>query len=193
MELLLGPITELVVASCYIKSTCHGPLFSQWPLVEHLLAELGALTCYFPTGQGTGGGGRCLLLPKPREVPERPRSPADCSLTPSISEPIGSRNERMEGGMPRVPLPGAEVCWRKDRLPIPVFLSFPCGSAGKESACNAGDPGLTPGSGRTTGEGIGYPLQYSWASLVAQLVKNLPAMQETWVQSLLIPVILPPS
>ena len=52
---------------------------------------------------------------------------------------------------------------------------------GKESACNAEDPGLIPGLGRSTGEGIGYPLQYSWASLVAQLVKNLPAMQETWV------------
>ena len=56
--------------------------------------------------------------------------------------------------------------------------------AGKESACNAGDPGSIPGSGRSTGEGIGYPLQYSWAFLVAQLIKNLPAMQETWVQSL---------
>ena len=58
------------------------------------------------------------------------------------------------------------------------------GSNGKESACNAGDPSSNPGSGRSTGEGIGYPLQYSWASLVAQLVKNLPAMRETWVQSL---------
>ena len=57
-------------------------------------------------------------------------------------------------------------------------------SAGKESACNVGDPGLIPGLGRSAGEGIGYLLQYSWASLVAQLVKNLPAMQETWVQSL---------
>ena len=61
---------------------------------------------------------------------------------------------------------------------------FPDGSVGKETACNAGDPGSIPGSGRSTGEGIGYPLQYSWASLVAQLVKNLPAMWETWVQSL---------
>ena len=43
---------------------------------------------------------------------------------------------------------------------------------------------LIPGSGRCAGEGISYPLHYSWASLVAQLVKNLPAMQETWVQSL---------
>ena len=53
----------------------------------------------------------------------------------------------------------------------------------KESAFNAGDPGSIPGLGRSTGEGIGYPLQYSWASLVAQLVKNPPAMEETWVQS----------
>ena len=49
---------------------------------------------------------------------------------------------------------------------------------------HAGDPGLIPGSGRSVGERIGYPLQYSWASLVAQLVKNPYAMQETWVHSL---------
>ena len=61
---------------------------------------------------------------------------------------------------------------------------FPRISVGKESACNAGDPGSTLGLGRSPGEGIGYPLHYSWASLVAQLVKNLPAMRETWVQSL---------
>ena len=57
-------------------------------------------------------------------------------------------------------------------------------SVGKESACNAGDPGSIPGSGRSPGEGIGYPLQYSWVSLVVQLVKNTPAMWEAWVQSL---------
>ena len=57
-------------------------------------------------------------------------------------------------------------------------------SVGNESACNAGDPGLIPGSGRSPGEGIGYPLQYSWASLVAQMVKNLPVMWKTWVWSL---------
>ena len=64
-----------------------------------------------------------------------------------------------------------------------IYLSrgFPSSSAGKESTCNAGDPGLIPGSGRCPGEGIGNPLQYSSASLVAQLVKNQPAMQETWV------------
>ena len=58
---------------------------------------------------------------------------------------------------------------------------FPDSSVGKESTCNAGDAGSIPGLGRSTGEEIGYLLQYSWASLVAQLVKNPPAMQETWV------------
>ena len=60
-------------------------------------------------------------------------------------------------------------------------LGFPDSSAGKESACNAGDPSSIPGSGRSAGEGIGYPLQYSQASLVAQLVKNLAAMWKTWL------------
>ena len=63
-------------------------------------------------------------------------------------------------------------------------MGFPSSSAGKKSACNAGDPSSTPGSRRSPGEGIGYPLQYSWASLVVQTVKNLLAMQETWVQSM---------
>ena len=61
------------------------------------------------------------------------------------------------------------------------YEGFPGSSVDKESACNAGDPGSIPGSGRSPGEGIGYPLQYSWASLVTQLVKNPLAMQETWV------------
>ena len=58
---------------------------------------------------------------------------------------------------------------------------FPGSSVGKESACNAGDPSSIPGSGRSSGVGKRYPLQYSWASLVAQLVKSPPAMRETWV------------
>ena len=61
---------------------------------------------------------------------------------------------------------------------------FPDSSVGKESACNAGDPSSIPGSVRYPGEGIGYPLQDSWASLVTQLVKNPSAMQETPVQFL---------
>jgi len=64
------------------------------------------------------------------------------------------------------------------------FKVFHGSSAGKESAYHAGDPGSILGLGRSAGEGIGYPLQYSWAYLVAQTVKNLPAVRETWVQSL---------
>ena len=64
-------------------------------------------------------------------------------------------------------------------------MGFPDSSVGKKkSTYNAGDPSSIPGSGRSPGEGIGYPLQYSWTFLVAQLVKNLPAMQETWAQSM---------
>ena len=59
------------------------------------------------------------------------------------------------------------------------YRDFLDSSVGKESACNSGDSGLIPGSGRSAREGIGYPLQYSWASLAVQLVKNLPPMQET--------------
>ena len=64
------------------------------------------------------------------------------------------------------------------------MLGFPDSSVGKESACNAGDPSLIPGSESSPGEGIRYPLQYSWASLVVQMVKNPLAMRGTWVQSL---------
>ena len=82
--------------------------------------------------------------------------------------------------------------WCKINVGIPrefpgtpvVRRSFPSSSAGKESSCNAGDPSSIPESGRSHGEQIGYPLQYSWASLVAQMPKNLPAMWETWVWSL---------
>ena len=65
-----------------------------------------------------------------------------------------------------------------------IKLGFLDSSVGKESACNKGDPGKFPELGRSSGEGIGYPLQYSWASLVVQLVKNPPAMWETCVRSL---------
>ena len=65
-----------------------------------------------------------------------------------------------------------------------ICKGFPGSSVGKEFACNAADTSLIPRSGGSTGEGIGYPLEHSWVSLVAQLVKNLPAMWDTWVQSL---------
>ena len=65
-----------------------------------------------------------------------------------------------------------------------VSVSFPGSSAGEESSCSAGDPGSIPGSGRSPGAGHGNPLQYFWASLLAQTVKNPPAILETWLQSL---------
>ena len=64
---------------------------------------------------------------------------------------------------------------------IVLLLGSPDSSAAKESTCNAGESGSIPGSGRSAGEGISYPLQYSWASLVAQLVKSPPGTQDTWV------------
>ena len=63
-------------------------------------------------------------------------------------------------------------------------MDYPDSSAGKESVCNAADLDLILELRRSPGEGKGYPLQYSWASLVAQMVKNLPALRETWVGSL---------
>ena len=78
-----------------------------------------------------------------------------------------------------------QIRWRR---PLQGYtrgmVGFSGSSAGKESACNAGDPGSIPESERSAGEGVGYPLQYSWASVVTQLIKNLPAMWETWVRSL---------
>ena len=65
-----------------------------------------------------------------------------------------------------------------------ITLLAPGSSVGEESACNAGDSSFIPVWGRSTGEGIGYPFQYSWSFLVAWLVKNLPAMRETWVRAL---------
>ena len=81
-------------------------------------------------------------------------------------------------------LPDPEI-----ELALPMSLAsidgFPGNSDGKKkSTRNAEDPSSIPGLGRSAGEGIGYPLQCSWTSLVAQLVKNLPAMWETWVRSL---------
>ena len=64
--------------------------------------------------------------------------------------------------------------WFITEYRLQFYMGFPHSSVGKESAYNAGDSGSIPGLGRSAGEGIGYPLQYSWASLVAQLVKNVP-------------------
>ena len=77
--------------------------------------------------------------------------------------------------------PGSWVCPQRGPASHTLWASL---EAGKESTCSAGDIGSIPVSGRSTGEGIGCPLQYSWASLAAQLVKKSPAVWETWLQSL---------
>ena len=72
----------------------------------------------------------------------------------SLIDHMGKSPPRFNSWVRKIP-------WRRDRLPTPVFLGFPCGSAGKESACNAGDLSLIPRLGRSPGEGKGYPLHYS--------------------------------
>ena len=78
-----------------------------------------------------------------------------------------------------------EKNWEKGFFFYLIFPTkgFPGSSAGKESTCNAGDPGSIPGSGRSTGDRIGYPSYYSWTSLQVQMVKNPPAKWRTWVWS----------
>ena len=73
-----------------------------------------------------------------------------------------------------------QLCWRRDGLPAPVFLGFPCGSAGKESSCNAGDLGST-GLGRSPGEGKGYPLQYSVLENSRDCIVHRVAKSQTWL------------
>ena len=92
-----------------------------------------------------------------------------------------------EKKVPRLCCLGLRVdldCFFKMQVTRPCGKGFPGSSVGKASSCNAGGPTLVPGSGRCTGEGLGYPLQYSRASPVAQLGKNLPTRRETWVWSL---------
>ena len=84
-----------------------------------------------------------------------------------------------------------KICWRMDRLPTPVFLGFPCGSAGKESTCNTGDLGLIPGFGRSPGEGKGYPLQYyglenSMDCIVHGVTKSWTQLSELYFHLLLL-------
>ena len=71
--------------------------------------------------------------------------------------------------------------WRRDRLPTPIFLGFPCGSAGKESTCNTGDLGLIPGLGRSPGEEKGYQLQYSGLENLMGFIVHGVANSWTWL------------
>ena len=77
----------------------------------------------------------------------------------------------------------SKIRWRRDRLPTPVFLGFPCGSVGKESACNVGDLGLIPGLGRSPGEGKGYPLQYSGLENSMNCIIHGVTKSQTWLSN----------
>ena len=74
-----------------------------------------------------------------------------------------------------------KICWRRDRVSTPVFLCFPCGSAGKESTCSAGDLGSIPGLGRSPGEGNGYPLQYSGLENSMDCIVHVVTKSWTWL------------
>ena len=86
-------------------------------------------------------------------------------------------------GGPRALLHALNLHWSSISRTVIYVFGLPCSSACKKSTCKAGDPSSIPGSGRSTEEGKSYPLQYSWASLVAQLMKNPPAVREIWVRS----------
>ena len=93
------------------------------------------------------------------------------------------RPEKNEDNIPSL-LCGCALSGVVTEVALCPAAPYPHSPIGKGSSCSAQEPGSLSGSGRSAAEGIGYPLQCSWASLVAQLVKNLPAMQESWVQSL---------
>ena len=121
-----------------------------------------------------------LPCPYPGDLPNpgiKPRSP---TLQADSLQLTHKGSPRILEGFPILSpgyLPNLEIKPGFSALQV----DFPRGSDDKAWAYNAGDPGLIPESGRFAGEGISHPLQYSWASLVAQLVKNPPAVQETWV------------
>ena len=80
---------------------------------------------------------------------------------PGLPSQLTSQRICLQCRTPRFDSQAGKILWRRDRLPSPVFLGAPCGSAGKESTCNTGDVGLIPGLGRSLGEGKRYPFQYS--------------------------------
>ena len=81
---------------------------------------------------------------------------------------------------PRFDYSVGKIHWRKDRLPTPVFLGIPGGSAGKKSACNVGDKDSIPGLGRSPGEGKGYPLQHSGLEMSMDFI--VPGVAKSWTQ-----------
>ena len=109
--------------------------------------------------------------------------PAGEMLTPVPLSPSRAQPERPPGATGDLPRATSSACPLQLFLLLPLALGFPDSSIGKGSACNAGDPGSVLRSGRSAGEGTGYALQYSWASLVAQLGKNVPKVKGNTTRS----------
>ena len=154
---LSGSLKQQSVTSCSVLCWCTWLEVLAWTTVSHTSSEL-----------GEGGG-----------VHRNPRYELHhqvCQIAQLFHKikKKGFINWSLDGFSPQI-------------LTSPshnTYQGFPDSSVGKESTCNSGDPNSIPGLGRSPGEGIGYPLQYSWDSLVAQLVKNPPAVWESWVWSL---------
>ena len=120
-----------------------------------------------------------------QEAPECGGSDAHPSNTSSSTQVTCSTCRGHAGGDTQMYATAPPTGNRRQRSNYRPFKMLALSSsAGEESDCDAGNPSSIPGSGRSPEEGIGYPLQYSWTSLVAQLVKNLPPMWQTWVQPL---------
>ena len=132
--------------------------------------------------KGTVAGHLAQKLPSPWTGHSRVTEPLPCDAqTPKPASSLWQPS-RHPFPLPCHPVPLVDLCFLGFCLLVllifmPWGLGFPGSPAGKESTCSAGDLGLILGSGRSSGEGIGYPLQYSWTSLVVQLVKNPPTMR----------------
>ena len=113
---------------------------------------------------------------------ERPREPGLCWLWVIVETGLSYMDEASI--QEKFPSSANHTCHKVLFVYIKFQMGLPRSLSCKKSSCDAGDPSLIPGLGRATGEGMDYPFQYSWASLVPQLVKSPPAMQETWIQSL---------
>ena len=132
-------------------------------------------------GQGMRGPGKTDGLGVALEIEEGGHKFTYRRVTKDI---VGEKGDQAKPFCSHLKYFGGVGDTKESDLPKGVAEGFPDSTVGKESSCNAADPGSISGLGTSPGEGTGYLLQYSWASLVAQLVKNLPAMRETWVQSL---------
>ena len=153
----LGTISPYRMHACMLSHFSHVWLFvTLWTVARQAPLFMGFSRQEYWSG---------LLCPSPGDFPDpgiefaSPMSPASIDGFPGNS--AGKKKIHLQCRRPRFNSWVGKFPWRRDRLPIPIFLGFPGGSDGKESTSNAGDLGLIPGLGRSSGGGHGSPLQYS--------------------------------